>query len=435
MGTDQTNPTFRSLQKRFWKARSSTFSAPNIVWYVCSETGRIRFRGVRFQTPNSVSFSGLTEFWGANSVSSSQPIICVPKRTHRVLRRTHRVCRKTQWVLFSETVLSKQYSARFLFAPVLAVAQQEHVAACSVLEVPMLWLYLHTIHPENYTAKFKSFRECFRYTVATLGFGTMIFLYGQKAADVWKKDVWEFQAFSQTIFELRFSLGNEGKDGKNLNSQTWPGTPRRPSPRHPRPLNMEVHFPSFVCSGIRFRCICSCRFFWIAYLMQLQFCRFPELISHKFSREGYGWHPDIISERYSCIAQRGAASMIFVRMFRHFWRCSCFSQGSFRGAKFENAFTNSVSETSALVSTRKGIFENYHDWVSKYVFVDLGRWISLFLAGSYQEVHQGISQAKSLNVCTTRKPHNCWLAQCKIWERGEWYHLSLLACFCQLSRP
>ena len=41
-----------------------------------SET-RIRFRGVRFQIPNSVSFSGLTEFRGANSVSSSQPIICV----------------------------------------------------------------------------------------------------------------------------------------------------------------------------------------------------------------------------------------------------------------------------------------------------------------------------------------------------------------------
>ena len=57
----------------------------------------------------------------------------------------------------------------------------------------------------------------------------------QKAADVCKKDVWDFQAFSQTFFELRFSLGNEGKDGKNLNSQTWPGTPRRPSSRHPQP--------------------------------------------------------------------------------------------------------------------------------------------------------------------------------------------------------
>ena len=57
----------------------------------------------------------------------------------------------------------------------------------------------------------------------------------QKAADVWKKDVWGFQAFSQTFLELRVSLGNEGKDGKNLNSQTWPGTPRRPSSRHPQP--------------------------------------------------------------------------------------------------------------------------------------------------------------------------------------------------------
>ena len=42
-----------------------------------SETGRISFRGARFQTPNSVSFIGLTEFRGANSVSSFQPIICV----------------------------------------------------------------------------------------------------------------------------------------------------------------------------------------------------------------------------------------------------------------------------------------------------------------------------------------------------------------------
>ena len=61
----------------------------------------------------------------------------------------------------------------------------------------------------------------------------------QKAADVCKKDVWDFQVFSQTFFELRFSLGNEGKDGKNLNSQTWPGTPRRPSSRHPRPSYEE----------------------------------------------------------------------------------------------------------------------------------------------------------------------------------------------------
>ena len=41
-----------------------------------------------------------------------------------------------------------------------------------------------------------------------------------------RRDVWDFQAFSQTFLELRFSLGNEGEDGKNMNSQTWPGTPR-----------------------------------------------------------------------------------------------------------------------------------------------------------------------------------------------------------------
>ena len=64
-------------------------------------------------------------------------------------------------------------------------------------------------------------------------FGRKVSQVHQKAADVCKKEVWDFQVFSQTFFELRFSLGNEGKDGKNLNSQTWPGTPRRPSSRHP----------------------------------------------------------------------------------------------------------------------------------------------------------------------------------------------------------
>ena len=35
------------------------------------------FSGPKFPPRNSVSFLGLTEFRGANSVSSSQPIICV----------------------------------------------------------------------------------------------------------------------------------------------------------------------------------------------------------------------------------------------------------------------------------------------------------------------------------------------------------------------
>ena len=47
---------------------------------------------------STVSNTELSEFFGPhrvpggeNSVSSSQPIICVPKRTHRVFRRTRRV--------------------------------------------------------------------------------------------------------------------------------------------------------------------------------------------------------------------------------------------------------------------------------------------------------------------------------------------------------
>ena len=59
----------------------------------------------------------------------------------------------------------------------------------------------------------------------------------QRADDVWKKDVWG--AFPD-IFRTAISLGNEGKDGKNLSSQTWPGSPRRPSPRHPRPPDTKV---------------------------------------------------------------------------------------------------------------------------------------------------------------------------------------------------
>ena len=44
---------------------------------------------------------------------------------------------------------------------------------------------------------------------------------GQKAADVWKKDVWDFQVLSQTFIELRFALGNEGKDEPELPDLTW----------------------------------------------------------------------------------------------------------------------------------------------------------------------------------------------------------------------
>ena len=93
-----------------------------------SETGRIRFRGARFQTPNSVSFSGLIEFWGANSVSSSQPIICVPKRTHRVFCRTHRVCRGTQWGLVSSLLRNSTLETVFRPFPNSVPPQQKRKA-------------------------------------------------------------------------------------------------------------------------------------------------------------------------------------------------------------------------------------------------------------------------------------------------------------------
>ena len=48
---------------------------------------------------------------GENSVSSSQPFCCVPKRTRQVSCRTQRVWCRTQRVLSFETVLSKQNSA------------------------------------------------------------------------------------------------------------------------------------------------------------------------------------------------------------------------------------------------------------------------------------------------------------------------------------
>ena len=63
-------------------------------------------------------FLALTEFRGESSVSSSQSIICVPKRTHRVFRRTHRVCRETQWAslssLLRNSTLETAFRTRFL---------------------------------------------------------------------------------------------------------------------------------------------------------------------------------------------------------------------------------------------------------------------------------------------------------------------------------
>ena len=41
--------------------------------------------------------------------------------------------------------------------------------------------------------------------------------------------------FPRHLLNCVFFVGNEREDCKNLNSQTWPGTHRRPSSRHPWP--------------------------------------------------------------------------------------------------------------------------------------------------------------------------------------------------------
>ena len=67
-----------------------------------------RLLRVRFQTPNSGSFSGLTEFWRANSVSSSQPTIGNSRITFH-----HFIFRDLFLVIISSWFTSK-YSGRFI---------------------------------------------------------------------------------------------------------------------------------------------------------------------------------------------------------------------------------------------------------------------------------------------------------------------------------
>ena len=81
-------------EKEYLEARAFARNVPFVqihsgnnsimIFLYISETSRIRFRRARFQTPNSMSFLALTEFQGESPVSSSQPFLCVPKRTHRV---------------------------------------------------------------------------------------------------------------------------------------------------------------------------------------------------------------------------------------------------------------------------------------------------------------------------------------------------------------
>ena len=86
--------------------------------FLWSETGRIRFRRARFQTPSSVSFfpphrvpgRELSEFLSAyylNAKATSPSFFAELTECAAELS-------EAQWVLFPEAVLLKQYSARFL---------------------------------------------------------------------------------------------------------------------------------------------------------------------------------------------------------------------------------------------------------------------------------------------------------------------------------
>ena len=60
--------------------------------------------------------------------------------------------------------------------------------------------------------------------------------HNQKAADVWKKDVWEFQASGSSCLFPYFL----GKIAVQEMSGKTPGSPRHPSSRHPRTPNTRV---------------------------------------------------------------------------------------------------------------------------------------------------------------------------------------------------
>ena len=103
--------------------RSKFCWPPLLSW----ETGRIRFRGARFQSPSSVSCFGLTELQGVNSVSSFQPLICVPKGTHRDSRRTLRVLLQNALSsLFRNSTLATVFHPFPISAYVVCVPKQPH---------------------------------------------------------------------------------------------------------------------------------------------------------------------------------------------------------------------------------------------------------------------------------------------------------------------
>ena len=70
-------------------------------------------------------------------------------------------------------------------------------------------------------------------------------------ADVWKKDVWEFQAKSGSSGSCRLFLHFLGKIAVQEMSGKTPGSPRHPSSRHPRPSENYSVMGSFEAGRCR----------------------------------------------------------------------------------------------------------------------------------------------------------------------------------------
>ena len=65
-------------------------------------------------------------------------------------------------------------------------------------------------------------------------------------ADVWEKDVWEFQGRSGSSGSCRLFLHFLGKIAVQKMSGKTPGSPRHPSSRHPRPSEKFNFLPGVV---------------------------------------------------------------------------------------------------------------------------------------------------------------------------------------------
>ena len=94
-------------------------------------------------------------------------------------------------------------------------------------------------------------------------------------ADVWKKDVWEFQAKSGSSGSCCLLLHFLGKTAVQEMSGKAPGSPRHPSSRHPRPSDKRPPSTTTIMNStsrcsFRFRrlfvtCVVFARYLWAIF--------------------------------------------------------------------------------------------------------------------------------------------------------------------------